>query len=98
LFSWSKYFEIAPESQHRRPHHNGVSNPLAQSIAPQTELYRVCRRRNGVQQLEDPHIDLMSSVARSGTNTAHHLPRNSIAAALTMLELAAAKTRRLTST
>jgi len=26
--------------------------------------------RNGVQQLEDPHIDLMSSVARSGTNTA----------------------------
>jgi hypothetical protein len=47
-----------------------VSNPLAQSIAPQTELYRVCRRRNGVQQLEDPHIDLMSSVARSGTNTA----------------------------
>jgi hypothetical protein len=70
LFSWSKYFEIAPESQHRRPHHNGVSNPLAQSIAPQTELYRVCRRRNGVQQLEDLHIDLMSSVARSGTNTA----------------------------
>jgi len=40
----------------------------------------------------------MSSVARSGTNTAHHLPRNSIAAALTMLELAVAKTRRLTST
>jgi len=44
------------------------------------------------------HVDLMSSVARSGTNTAHHLPRNSIATALTMLELTAAKTLRLTST
>jgi hypothetical protein len=75
-----------------------VSSPLAQSAAPQTELRRACHRRDGVQQLEDLHIDLMSSVARSGTNTVHHLPRNSIAAALTMLELTAAKTLRLTST
>jgi hypothetical protein len=40
-------------------------------------------------------IDLLSSVARSATKTAH-LPRNCDAPASTMQKLAAAKDRRLT--
>src|SRR6185295_1123554 len=38
LLSWVKYFDNTPESQHRRSHHNGVSRPPAQSVAPQTDF------------------------------------------------------------
>jgi len=97
-FYWVKYFENASESQHRRSHHNGAPSLLARSVAPQTGLRRRPHRRDRVEQLEELHTDLIGSAARSGITRRTTCPRTADMPALTMLQLAAATTGRLTTT